>query len=182
MKTKINNIKRNVKSLVDNKSHRLTLLYVLSLIIVVLLSLLVLGIDRNSFDLDRLNSIDYIKEETFIVAPKSNIFVEVVDTKSELERGLSGKLALKDKQGMLFIFPKESVLPFWMKEMNFAIDIIWLDENMKVVHIVEGAMPENYPEIYKNIIPAKYVLEINSGASKDYGIEIGSVLAVDMLK
>jgi len=79
---------------------------------------------------------------------------------------------------MLFIFPKSDKQSFWMPDMRFAIDIIWLDEYMKVVHIKESATPESYPEKFTTSVPAKYVLEVPAGFSKEKGIVVGDQAVV----
>lgn len=52
---------------------------------------------------------------------------EVVDTDEGRERGLSGREKMGDGDGMLFVFPKRGLYPFWMKDMSFDLDIVWLD-------------------------------------------------------
>ena len=101
--------------------------------------------------------------------------VKIADTPQERARGLMYKTSLKENEGMLFVFNKPGIYGFWMKNTLIPLDIIWLDENYKVVHVKENAQPclnENCP-IFKNSMPAKYILEINSGLSKKLGIEIG---------
>ena len=61
--------------------------------------------------------------------------IEIADTGKKREQGLSGKNNIGGDYGMLFIFEKPGFYAFWMKDMNFAIDIIWLDENYTVVGI-----------------------------------------------
>ena len=64
------------------------------------------------------------------------------------EQGLSGKSQLAQDQGMLFVFAQPGKYYFWMKGMNFSIDIIWIGEDMKVIYIKKDARPELYPETY----------------------------------
>jgi uncharacterized protein len=98
---------------------------------------------------------------------------EVVDTPKDRNTGLSGRESLAEGKGMLFIFEDVDTHSFWMPDMRFALDIIWLDENMKVVYIKENATPESYPELFIPSTPAKYVLEVPSGFSKEEGINVG---------
>jgi len=74
---------------------------------------------------------------------------------------------------MLFIFDNESLHGIWMKDMNFAIDILWIDEGYKVVDIKKDAKPESYPEVFIPEVPSKYVLEVNAGFLEENDIEIG---------
>jgi uncharacterized membrane protein (UPF0127 family) len=100
--------------------------------------------------------------------------VELAKTLIQREKGLSGKLNLPENNGILFVFERPGLYSFWMKDMNFAIDIIWLDENMLVVDIKERAKPSSYPERFISDEPARYVLEANAGFVSSAGIKIGS--------
>lgn len=100
--------------------------------------------------------------------------VEIVDTQDKRTLGLSGRESLPDDSGMLFVFENSYFHGFWMKDMNFPIDIIWLDENLKVVHIEKNVQPESFPEVYLPDKPALYVLEINAGEAEKNSIKVGS--------
>jgi uncharacterized membrane protein (UPF0127 family) len=76
---------------------------------------------------------------------------------------------------MLFVFEKEGRYGFWMKDMQFPIDIVWISSSGLVVQIVEHARPEDYPDTtYINTIAAAYVLELREGDIARYGIKVGS--------
>ena len=111
-----------------------------------------------------------------ITTPNGIIKVEVASTTSSLEMGLSNRAILDQDQGMLFVFDKEDRHGFWMKDMNFALDIIWLDKNKKVISIQKALTPQTYPAVYYPISPSKYVLEINAFASDNYQIATGTTL------
>lgn len=66
--------------------------------------------------------------------------VEVVNTEASVTQGLSGRTGLSDIDGMLFVFDESAIRTFWMKEMLFAIDIIWLNEG-KVIWIESNVQP-----------------------------------------
>jgi len=99
--------------------------------------------------------------------------VEIAETERARQRGLSGRQELPLDSGLLFIFPKPDYYPFWMKEMNFPIDIIWLDSDKKIVDITANLSPETYPESSRPQNPAQYVLEINAGLSEKLNFKIG---------
>lgn len=101
------------------------------------------------------------------------VAAEIADTPEKRALGLSGREELRENEGMIFIFPEEGHRQFWMKEMNFALDIIWLGEDKKVIDITKGARPESYPERFSPSMPAKYVLEVNSGFADRHKIKIG---------
>ncbi len=102
--------------------------------------------------------------------------VEVSDTNVSRSRGLSGHRPLEKDGGMLFIFDKPDLYGFWMKDMKFAIDIIWIDENLKISHIEKSVLPETYPKIFYPETPSLYVLEIKAGESEKMGLKVGEVI------
>jgi uncharacterized membrane protein (UPF0127 family) len=74
--------------------------------------------------------------------------VSVADTWPERIEGLSNTPYLPEHVVKLFVFDSPGLHSFWMKEMNYSIDIIWLSKEGEVVHIVEGAAPESYPAMF----------------------------------
>ncbi|MBI3306134.1 DUF192 domain-containing protein [Candidatus Nomurabacteria bacterium] len=108
-----------------------------------------------------------------------NIKVEIADTPDKQAQGLSARQGLSEDEGMLFVFENASVYPFWMKDMKFAIDIIWLNEDKEVIYIKKDARPELFPETYglKNeqgeSLLTKYVLEVVSGFSEKNNLKVG---------
>ena len=78
---------------------------------------------------------------------------------------------------MLFIFPTPAPRAFWMKDMRFALDIIWIGSDLRVVDITENALPESYPATFSPRAPAQFVLEVPAGLVPRYrirpGMEVG---------
>ncbi|MDD3694262.1 MAG: DUF192 domain-containing protein [Candidatus Pacebacteria bacterium] len=101
------------------------------------------------------------------------LFVDVANTEAKRHQGLSFRESLAEDEGMLFIFDREGVYGFHMPDMNFPIDIFWIDNNKKIISIKQNALPEDYPEIYYPSEKAKYVLETTAGLSEERGIQIG---------
>ncbi|OHA15639.1 MAG: hypothetical protein A3H57_00190 [Candidatus Taylorbacteria bacterium RIFCSPLOWO2_02_FULL_43_11] len=101
------------------------------------------------------------------------VFVEIAKTNEELSRGLGGKETLFPNTGMLFVFGEDGIHSFWMKDMKFAIDMIWINKNGEIVDIKEDAKPEFFPERYSPRSNARFVLEVQSGFSKKHQINIG---------
>lgn len=123
---------------------------------------------------DKSGAKEEIKDSHLLVRiHDTDIKVDVVETPEERNKGLSGRESLANGEGMLFVFEKMDTYSFWMPDMHFAIDIIWLDENMKVMHIQENATPESYPTNFTPPVPAKYVLEVPAYFSKEKGIVVG---------
>ena len=109
------------------------------------------------------------------------INVAIADNPLERIQGLSGLEKLENDEGMLFVFDDSGKHGIWMKNMNFAIDILWLDDTGEVVHVVERAPIANDDMgllVYQNDMPARYVLEIPAGVISEKEIEIGSKVEV----
>ena len=99
--------------------------------------------------------------------------VEIADTPATQERGLSGHAPLSDGQGMLFVFDKSDNYGFWMKDMTFPIDIVWLNSDMKIAHIEKSVFPETYPKVFYPNALTQYVLEISAGQSDILHLKTG---------
>jgi len=109
--------------------------------------------------------------------------VEIADDSEKTSRGLMFREMLPENRGMLFIFDEERKYQFWMMNMKFNIDMIWLDASGKVVHIVEDAAPcidaaHTSLCTFSPDEPAKYVLEVNSGFVQQHGINENSVMRI----
>ena len=114
----------------------------------------------------------YIHRSTVSIGGK-NIFVDVADTENLREKGLSGRTGIKNDEGMIFIFNGAEIPGFWMKDMNFSIDIIWIGEDWKVVSVSEDLTPESYPEAYYPDTPVMYVMEVPAGFVKENNVYSG---------
>ena len=88
-------------------------------------------------------------------------------------RGLSDTKVLPEDQAMLFVFQEAGIYAFWMKDMLFAIDIIWLDEFGEIVFVVENATPESYPKNFLPDKPARFVLEATTGFVSKNSLKVG---------
>ena len=110
---------------------------------------------------------------SFVKIAGQKLKVDLAITTEEQERGLSGRKDIKDDVGMLFIFQNSSKNFFWMKEMNFPIDMIWIDENFQVLYIEKNAKPESYPETFGPNKNSKYVLEVKANFSEKNNLKVG---------
>jgi uncharacterized membrane protein (UPF0127 family) len=89
--------------------------------------------------------------------------VEVAATAAARERGLSGRASLPPGQGMLFVFPSDVKPAFWMKEMNFPLDIVWLKSDRRIAGVARNVATSTFPQTFSPAEPIRYVLEINAG-------------------
>lgn len=101
--------------------------------------------------------------------------IGVADTDIKRELGLSGKEGLKDDEGLLFVFDTEGYYGFWMKDMNFPIDIAWLDKNKQIIYIESNVSPTTYPKVFSPSAPSLYVLETKANFFENNKIKIGDV-------
>jgi uncharacterized membrane protein (UPF0127 family) len=112
---------------------------------------------------------------SYIEINQHRITISIADTPKTQEQGLSDTLSLKPQTGKLFIFDHPSMYGFWMKDMHYALDFVWMDSSLKVVHTDSDVAPETYPQIFYPPEEVKYVLEINAGENKKFGISDGQV-------
>ncbi|MHB1118416.1 MAG: DUF192 domain-containing protein [Minisyncoccota bacterium] len=104
--------------------------------------------------------------------------LDVADTPLLREKGLSKREYLNRGTGMLFVFDKDDRYGFWMKDMQFPIDIAWLDSAYHIIDIKQGATPSSYPEIFLPLLPARYVVEAPAGFFTEHQVKIGDALEI----
>lgn len=117
------------------------------------------------------------------------ISARVADTAFQRTQGLSGSSNPINKEiGMLFIFDNNGIQSMWMKGMLFNLDMIWLDENYRIVHLEKNikapgfAVEDARLQIFQNTVPAKYVLEVTAGVSEQNHLSLGDQLGVSQGK
>ena len=105
--------------------------------------------------------------------------VDVADEAEERYQGLSGRKAMAGDEGMLFIFEEEAQRQFWMKEMQFPLDIIWIDGQCRLIDVAadvpippSNAESGDIPRV-QSPSPTKYVLELNAGEWASAGLSAG---------
>jgi uncharacterized membrane protein (UPF0127 family) len=105
-----------------------------------------------------------------------SIKTEVVGTEAARQKGLSGRPCIKDNQAMLFVFETNDTTNhcFWMKDMRFAIDMVWLDANKRVVYRVLDVQPNTYPHSFCPGLPTRYVLEVKAHTADKLGLAVGT--------
>lgn len=179
---------------------------ILSVIFVFILMILLITLSNltkeNQLNPAKVNKAQAIEGDPWILdntdvifTPRGDqIFIQTSSTEEERETGLSGKDRLKMynqannivTEGMLFVFDTESIHTFWMKDMNFDLDMIWLDSDYRIVHIEKNVKVSSYNREFPNLsktfsninTPAKYVLEINSGFVDKMNLKLGEELII----
>lgn len=102
------------------------------------------------------------------------IQVAYANTPELQQQGLSNTAPLTDEQGMLFMFPTETTPSFWMKDMSYGLDIIWINADKEVVDITANLDPQTFPKSFTPVSPVQFVLEVPAGFAEKNSIEIGT--------
>jgi len=147
-----------------NFFKRISWLWVtICLLLAIAILFVVRNINRNH------NDVDY---QPRICGGTACFMVELARTEAQQELGLMNITSMPEKNGMLFIFPKPDLYNFRMKNTLIPLDMLRMDDQMKVVHIANAVPCTADPcEIYRSDASAKYVLEINAGMAKKSGIQ-----------
>ena len=107
----------------------------------------------------------------------SQIFtLEVANTPAQQTKGLGDRTNLAPRHGMLFTFDQAAVQCFWMKDMHFSIDIIWLDSQERIGYIQSDVSPATYPHTFCPAVTARSVIELPAGQAQRLGLRIGQQL------
>jgi len=108
---------------------------------------------------------------------KTTIKAEIANTTLKRIRGLMFRKNLPEDQGMLFVFNQDGFHGIWMMNMSFPIDIVWVNEEKKVVDVVRDVQPcKLLCPSYRPKEKARYVLEVNANFTEKHGVKIGSEL------
>jgi len=104
--------------------------------------------------------------------------LHLAQTEEQKTRGLSYSKYLKSNEGMLFEFETPGFYGFWMKNMNYSIDILYLRDN-RIVDIKENVHPSSYPTVYQPVITTNRVVELNAGEVAKNRAVIGSKVVIE---
>lgn len=104
--------------------------------------------------------------------------LDVADTTELRRQGLSGRESIESNEGMLFLYQLSGEYGFWMKDMNFPIDIIWLNQSDEIVTILSSVSPDSYPEIFYPTDSARKVIEVSAGVAAELDLKEGDMLNV----
>ncbi|HUY05225.1 MAG TPA: DUF192 domain-containing protein [Candidatus Paceibacterota bacterium] len=102
--------------------------------------------------------------------------IEYATTTAARERGLGGRTSIPSDYGMLFVFPKDGLYGFWMKDTLVPLDMFWLNAQGQVVFIAEDVLPSSFPHVFYPSAPARYVLETAAGFAAAHSIITGTPL------
>jgi uncharacterized protein len=108
--------------------------------------------------------------------------IEIAANDASRERGLMFRDAMPADHAMLFLFERPAMQAFWMKNTHIPLDILYFDQNYKLVSMQERVPPcrsaGNDCPPYPSKVPAQYVLELNAGTAEKLGVKEGDELKV----
>lgn len=107
--------------------------------------------------------------------------IEIADTLEKWERGLMFRKELSPMHGMLFIFPKDNIAQFWMKNTLIPLDMLFIDSQWKIIKIEKNATPKSLAVISSGL-PVKAVLEIPGGTSDSLKLQPGDMVSYALSK
>jgi len=110
-------------------------------------------------------------------APHANYRLKIANTPAQRAEGLGARTSMAAHDGMLFDYNAPVKSCFWMKDMLFPLDIIWLDSNRKVVHVQPDLSPKTYPNTYCTPVAAQYVVELNAGQAQSAGLSASAAVS-----
>lgn len=142
------------------------------------LSIGTIGIDSRDTGIVSSHSSSGLNDTMQLKLGKKTILVEIADTPSKRNTGLMFRKKLSDERGMLFVFPEEDYLSFWMKNTLIPLSIGFFDRNGILLEIHE-MKPNQTSETYGSRKKAIYALEVNSGWFDRNGIQPGAVLILE---
>ncbi len=122
-----------------------------------------------------LTGFSWPEREATVVLGGQRIVIELAKTDQERKQGLSGRLSLEPNQGMLFLFPQKGRYSFWMKEMKFNLDFVFLDGE-KIVDLVQNIpfpQKDQSTQFWRSEKEFDKVLEMNAGMIQQLGVKIG---------
>lgn len=147
------------------------------IILVILVVLLIIGV----FFFGNIRNIPFISKQSTVIVAGHTFIVEVAQTATQKEKGLSGRSSLAADHGMYFPFDTPGFYAFWMKDMKFPLDIVYISRG-KVIAVYRNVAPK--PNPYNTVVkpnqPADSVLEINAGIAQKDGITNGSTVTTNL--
>jgi len=107
--------------------------------------------------------------------------IEIAESDYETQTGLMYRESMEPDQGMLFIFPDVLFHSFYMKNTKIPLDLIFIDEELRIASYKENAQPLDETGLSSEV-PVQYVLELNAGQLKQYSLEIGDRIEFKRMK
>ena len=149
-------------------------------LIALLLGAVVLSCKEKSATSIKTEKVGFTKEGELQIFQQDSLRItldiEIAASDYEVQTGLMYRESMGERQGMLFVFPDVAMHSFYMKNTEFPLDILFIDEQQKIASITENAQPLDETGLSSQV-PVKYVLEINAGLSQQWGLKVGDSIA-----
>jgi uncharacterized membrane protein (UPF0127 family) len=156
--------------------------YDVTIIFVVAAGIIYFLFSQNLFN-KNITDTDYVfkKEGTLTFTDslgnvKTRIDIQIADNEYDRELGLMFRKHMQENRGMLFIFPQEGIQSFWMHNTYIPLDMIFVNAQDKIVTI-QNADKTLSDQTYSSIKPAQFVIEVNLGFAKKYGLKVGDKIS-----
>lgn len=170
----------------DTRKNRLIIvgfIFLMAIISYIVYSVALYGM--NKMNADSYNAGAFVDSEyrttlKVVCAGKKSFRSYVAINEIDKEKGLSVFTKINENDAMLFVFDKPEKYSFWMKDMKFPIDIVWLNQDNKIVDMVKSVAPITYPEVFSPKKDSLYVLEFNAGTMDKLKIKIGDACIFDI--
>ena len=152
--------------------------FLIDIVVIVTLAVVGLFLYHQYWDAFKESWSAYRQSEQTVYLGSVAISVTIADDEKKQRQGLSGVKSLRDLEGKLFIFNIDGPWGIWMKDMLIPLDIIWVDKNLRVVHIEENVAPDTYPAVFSSPRDARFVLEMNAHFVSSVRIKEGDRLTL----
>ncbi|KKU28702.1 MAG: hypothetical protein UX80_C0013G0006 [Candidatus Amesbacteria bacterium GW2011_GWA2_47_11b] len=118
---------------------------------------------------------NWFNKQNQLMVGSVTINIEIADTEETRQHGLSGRSSLPANSGKLFVFPQPARHSFWMRDMNFPLDFVWIRSN-RVIQLSSSVPATQPPVTLTPDQPVDQVLEVNTGFIEKYGIKVGDAV------
>jgi len=143
-------------------------------LVFVILSVATFAISRFSWGPDETAiRPDFIPATAHFERSGAVLLLDVATSTEARTKGLSGRENLPENTALLMVFPEDGTYGIWMKDMLFAIDVLWIDSRGVIVDFVERMAPETYPQAFVPTREVRYVIEASAGFVAEHGIGAG---------
>jgi len=140
------------------------------------------GVSSTVYNSSGTNDANYLRSVKIVCGDNNQFKTYVAKNESDKEKGLSIFSTLDKKEAMIFVFDNPQKYSFWMKDMKFPVDMVWLDVNKQIVDIAKNVAVDTYPKLFSPRADSLYVVEFKAGVTDDLKIKIGDSCSFDSLR
>ncbi len=116
--------------------------------------------------------------ETEVEFSAITVDAQIADDACKRNLGLSFRPSLPNDTALLFMFPQTGNYGFWMKDMHFPIDMIWISDDLKIIGIAKHVATSTYPQIFGEDFIARYVIEANADFADKNNLKVGEKIKI----